>query len=878
METQKWHFTIFVLSLTLALCEGRVVKVVPGPLVRVEGQAVSIRCDVSNYEGPRDQDFEWLLVPREGNPIQLVSTFDSTYPDRSVLDRVRSGDIAVNKLGDAAAELKIQKVRATDTGTYRCVTPSTDSVASGNYEADVELKVIGDSLKVEPVPPKPVVSEGEPLQLQCNATRAFTEHTFLSVTWSIQKKSGPLQEILTFGPDDGLTVGNSSRQRYGDGGLRLNLGEPGSYSLILTGAQPTDQGEYVCTVREWVRQAGGGKGWQKILERSEKMGSVTITPIAQSLAVAVEKKTTVNVEDTLKLTCSVAAANLESLSLEVTWLVRAANSSAAPRVLLHMGRDGQTQNGSALVGLSRVGLGDFRLVVHKVERSDSGLYSCQVKIWLPQGSGSWYQAAEKTSQPVQVTVMQLEPQFKVTVSKHLTPQVEGDPTELICRVSDLLHLQDGRLGVTWTFTKNVPGDVSPSPLTVGSLNEHGSLVPGKEYQQRLESGDIAILRSEEQVFRLRMIHTRKEDMGHYTCVVSAWGRTRQGGWARTKEVQSSPTNVFWTPKTPVLSVVAHRVREASTGGSTFEMSCHVTAQNLQNPGYSVLIRFAETQGGHARKVLSLSPDSVLQLEEWTEPSRIDSVVLEKTGQLEYRFRLYGVQVSDRGLYYCDVTAWTRHQNDDWARVVSAESNKINIAFEDTGPVFNVSIHSDRHSVLPGETAKMECILTVQGSTPNTGDVAYEVRWFQSPARAVENGGSEPLISIDRWGVVRKSGGNDSTDCSLERADGNSFVLRVHHAGDGDAGQYYCTATPWLFSPSTGAWTKGHDLTSTTVFLSIKLALWDSVKMPVLYGVVAAVLIGLLSLLLGFISARCCFSRNLMHTPRSHNKLMDLEMD
>lgn len=150
-------------------------------------------------------------------------------------------------------------------------------------------------------------------------------------------------------------------------------------------------------------------------------------------------------------------------------------------------------------------------------------------------------------------------------------------------------------------------------------------------------------------------------------------------------------------------MVAHRVREASSAGSTFEMSCQVTGQNLQNPGYSVLVRTEEKAGAASRKVLSLSPDSVLQLEEWTEPGRVDSVALEKTGPLEYRFRLYGAQLSDRGFYYCDVTAFTREQGGgatgsdagagtgsaggaDWSRVVSAESNKIQIAFEDTGTV------------------------------------------------------------------------------------------------------------------------------------------------------------------------------------------------
>ncbi len=140
-------------------------------------------------------------------------------------------------------------------------------------------------------------------------------------------------------------------------------------------------------------------------------------------------------------------------------------------------------------------------------------------------------------------------------------------------------------------------------------------------------------------------------------------------------------------------MVAHRVREASTGGSTFEMSCQVTGQNLKNPGYSVLIRFEEILGGKSRKVLSLNQDSVLQLEEWSEPSRIDSVVLEKTGQLEYRFRLYGAQITDRGFYYCDVTSWTRDQSQDWIKAVSVESTKIEIAFVHTGIVMLTTLDS-----------------------------------------------------------------------------------------------------------------------------------------------------------------------------------------
>ena len=90
-----------------------------------------------------------------------------------------------------------------------------------------------------------------------------------------------MAEILTFGPDDKVTVGDSSAQRYAEGGLRLDLRGGGFYGLVLSGARPEDQGKYVCTVRLWVRQGGGSL--HKILEKSEDMGNVTVKPTGEDL-------------------------------------------------------------------------------------------------------------------------------------------------------------------------------------------------------------------------------------------------------------------------------------------------------------------------------------------------------------------------------------------------------------------------------------------------------------------------------------------------------------------------------------------------------------------------------------------------------------------
>lgn len=74
-----------------------------------------------------------------GPTIKIISTFDASYSHSSLSKRVASGDISVVRLEDNEVELKIAEAKEQDAGFYWCQTPSTDSVISGNYEAQVQL-------------------------------------------------------------------------------------------------------------------------------------------------------------------------------------------------------------------------------------------------------------------------------------------------------------------------------------------------------------------------------------------------------------------------------------------------------------------------------------------------------------------------------------------------------------------------------------------------------------------------------------------------------------------------------------------------------------------------------------------------------------------
>ncbi|XP_031707818.1 prostaglandin F2 receptor negative regulator [Anarrhichthys ocellatus] len=895
MKMDNCVLTLVVGLLTLGGCSARVVTVSPGPLIRVEGQPVSIRCDVSEYSGPREQDFEWLMS-KEADGLartKIISTFDNRYSHPSLTKRVASGDIAVERLRDNEVELKIAEVKSLDAGFYWCTTPSTDSVISGNYEAPVELTVIPNTLRVSPLTLPPVVPEGSDLTLSCNVTRQLTRPTYLSVTWSV-KKGATSEEILAFGPQGDVVTGAKYARRYTDGGIRLVPGRNGLFALVITKVTTSDEGIYECNGTEWTHEDGGK--WVQIVTSKREMGTVAVTPTGQSLSVKASSSSPsstpllLSPSETLTLLCSVAADNLPALALEVAWLADGRDVVTMERsgVVIYNVSSSGVHGKRAEASLERTDAREYRLGVRGVSGEDAGAYTCRVRAFIEKGGrssgggGRWHMAAEKTSNPVTVKVAQTKPNFTVALEAVLNPQMTAEPTELACHVTNITHLPlGGRLGVTWEHTTH-PGTGSDPQTShpIGSLDGHGNLLPGAMYSDRLRSGVITLTRVQPDTFKLLFLRTQEIDMGQYVCSVSAWSVNSQGDMVNTAEYQSSQLAVRWDTKRPTLNVVAKRVREASVGGATFEMSCTVATGNLGEAGYSVLIQSQDSLEGSVRTIMTLSPDNVLQHGGATDPNRRDGLVLTKSGPVEFRFRLAGVQLSDRGFYWCDITAWTKQQaRQAWTKATNAESNKVKIDFQENGPSFAVALRSDTTVVYPWETAKMECSLSVSGSSPKTGahtdDLAYEVRWFFTRLRGGET--TIQLASVDRFGVVRKDARNSSSDVSVERKDTHTYTLNIHGTQDSDSGEYHCVATPWYLSASTGAWTQAGELTSSRVFLTVRFAVWESLKLPLLYGVAASIGVGLFSLVLGLVCAQCC-CRNTTHTPRSRNKLMDLEMD
>lgn len=116
------------------------VRVPAGSLVRVVGTELVIPCNVSDYDGPSEQNFDWSFSSSGSSFVELASTWEVGFPAQLYRERLQRGDILLRRTANDAVELHIKNVQPSDQGHYKCSTPSTDATVQGNYEDTVQVK------------------------------------------------------------------------------------------------------------------------------------------------------------------------------------------------------------------------------------------------------------------------------------------------------------------------------------------------------------------------------------------------------------------------------------------------------------------------------------------------------------------------------------------------------------------------------------------------------------------------------------------------------------------------------------------------------------------------------------------------------------------
>lgn len=569
----------------------RDVSLPSGPLYRVAGFPLSLPCEVSAYEGPRTQEFEWFLYRDDsgGRQMGVISTRDKGFPYVPFQARVRNGEVRVERDSGNQVRLVVQRLRAEDQGKYECYTPSTDSTYQGNYSAMVTVKVIPDTLQVsftrsltgQPVP------EGAELTLTCSGSIQSEQLTHLSITFGKRGGVGvdpsgggassgdvsTVREIISIDKLLGVAPGLSYRKRYEDGEITLEKrngeGGQGVYVMKMKAVRPDDSGSYFCEASQWILDPD--RSWQKIAQRTLDIGNLTVQQLAESLSVTSSPKgvVTLPVGSPLLLTCEVLGLPSEVESgLLVQWMKRGSGSSEGVGLggveveVARMSTDGVVSWGDDLSrasggSLEKVAEGKYSLKLFSARPSDSGVYRCVVSVYAGRRDPSPTTPATLTQRSEGVTV-NLKTKDVVVAAVARLPRgpllKRGSTITLLCNAT-VTTTGVAQAQVQW-WRRPLPDpiirrtkDSDGAPPDPPPVVEEPALIAALMYDGvaniYANSSEISIERLSAISYRLRVHAATMEDQGLYSCHAEAWGQDPHGGWYNTgAKAQSNAVTVY----------------------------------------------------------------------------------------------------------------------------------------------------------------------------------------------------------------------------------------------------------------------------------------------------------------------------------------------
>ncbi|XP_062906800.1 immunoglobulin superfamily member 3-like [Mobula hypostoma] len=784
-------FLLFYLILRFDLCTAqRLVKLQEGPLIRAEGRHITIQCTVSGTQQSQEQNFEWsITLPNKPKfQIQIISTQDSDYTYALYKDRVAAKEIYVERIGSDSVQLHITNLQKTDEGQYECYTPNTDSIYWGTYSAFVNLTVIPDTLSATLVPQVINKVEGDPLELVCEVSKETTYHTHVSVSWYLQK-DGQNIRVISLTRDFVLSAGESYKQRWAQGDVRLDKVGTTSYRLTIHKLQMSEQGQFYCHSIEWIQDPD--KTWQALTEKQTKNSTVNVKSMGKEFLVLIKAaNVNINVGGSLEIACTVEAQNTAQRFFSVTWFLN--NNEMVrigPNAVLSFHGEYGTRENSGMVAVRKKTEGEYVLKLYQVQVDDSGKYHCLVEESEAAVSGAF---SSKKSKEIEITVQRPEANLNVAITSNTTEILEGGFLQFACNIHSEAAGR-GQFSIVWQFKnkQNIKSDII-------EMNRNGVQVAAEPYREHLVHGDVRMARVGSDVFTLGIYNARTSDEGLYSCKVTEWEVKSNQNWRLIGEYESSDKAVAIKSLGSIFKVTAVTRTPTAIYYGTFELQCIIRPLSLSHLPTTISWKFQPTNSNDSFHLVTFNRDTAIT---WGEEgvNFKGKMIVTKTASNSVRLRVSRASELEAGKFLCNAELWQRPHADQWVMKASATSNILQVIVRPPVSLLQLEKQVARIQKRISDIIEIDCRIFAQ--TQN--DSQFSVTWFFSKSQG-EKG--EALLNINRSNIIQYYGELRTNDqkrmkFQIEKPSNDLYKLTIEKADVTDEGNYYCSVTEWLLDPN-----------------------------------------------------------------------------
>ncbi|XP_059529297.1 immunoglobulin superfamily member 3 isoform X3 [Myotis daubentonii] len=832
-------------AMTRKRSEGTVVTVQPTDkefMVRLEtekrlyttGEPAEFRCILEAQNIPD----RYFAVSWAFNSSLIASMGPNAVPvlNSEFAHREARGQLKVAKESDGVFVLKIFHLRQDDSGKYNCRVTEREKTVTGEFidkdskrpkNIPIIVLPIKSSISVEVASNASVVLEGEHLRFSCSVRTAGRSQGRFSVIWQLVDRLNRRSNIMWLDRDGTVQPGASYWERSSFGGVQMEQVQPNSFSLGIFHSRKEDEGQYECHVTEWVRAVDGE--WQVVGERWAST-PVSITALETGFAVtAISRTPGVTYSDSFDLQCIIKPHYRARVPVSVTWRFQPVGTVEF-HDLVTFTRDGGVQWGDrsssfrTRTAIEKVeSSNNVRLSISRASDTEAGKYQCVAALWRQNYNSSWARLAERTSNLLEIRVLQPVTKLQVSKSKRTLTLVENRPIQLNCSVKSQTS-QNSHFAVLWYVHKPSDADgklilktTHTSAFEYGTYAEEEGLRPRLQFERHASGG----------LFSLTVQRAEVSDSGSYYCHVEEWLLSPNFAWYKLAEEVSGRTEV--TVKQPDSRLKLSQVQGNLSVLETRQVQLECVVLNRTSPASQLVVEWFVWKPNHPEReaVARLSREATFHYGEQAAKNNLKGRLhLESPSPGVFRLFLQNAAVQDSGTYSCHVEEWLPSPGGPWYKRAEDTAGQTAVTVTRPEAALQVDTVVPNATVTEKAAFQLDCSIVSRSSQ----DSRFAVAWYSLRTKAGGNAGSpgleerededkdededeeeeeeeeeDPtermtLLSVGPDAVFGPEGGPWEGRLRFQRLSPLLYRLTVLQASPRDTGNYSCRVEEWLPSP------------------------------------------------------------------------------